>query len=148
MGSLADIEHVIEIGASRDVVWQFLVEPEHVSRWLGCLRYEKQIGHVFYMQQDEQKRATDDIEGATHCRVTKLQAPELFAFAWYLPGTPETEVRIELTQRGSGATTVRLTHAGWDQFDDDMIRPIYEALLQGWGSFVLPQLKRTVEAGP
>lgn len=140
------IRHSITIDASPERIWPFLTEPEYVRQWLGCMRYEKAIGHVFYMQQDETRRANDDIEGATHCRILALDEPAHFAFSWYMPDTPETEVHIRLEQK-NGTTEVTLTHTGWEQFDAGVIRHIRDALEGGWKSFVLPGLKQVVEGG-
>ncbi|MEO0996376.1 MAG: SRPBCC domain-containing protein [Pseudomonadota bacterium] len=140
------IAHSISIEATPERVWRFLTEPEYVSQWLGCLRYEKALGHVFYMQQDDAKRAGNDIDGATHCEILALDEPSRFSFSWYLPNTPATEVHICLEARGP-ATEVTLVHKGWGQFDAKMIRGIRDALAGGWKSFVLPNLKRVVENG-
>jgi uncharacterized protein YndB with AHSA1/START domain len=110
------------------------------------MRYEKAVGHVFYMQQDEAKRNSDDVEGATHCEILTLDEPNRFSFSWYLPGTPATEVQILLKAKDDG-TEVTLVHNGWDQFDANVIRDIRNALAGGWKSFVLPNLKRVVEEG-
>lgn len=142
--SLLDIRQTILIDAPHDKVWAVLTEPEYVRQWLGCLRYEKSLGHVFYMQQDAAKRAVDDIEGATHCRILILEKPHKFVFSWYLPGTPETAVHIDLQAKGD-KTEVTLTHIGWDQFDSEAIRAIRDGLEGGWKSFVLPQLKQAAE---
>lgn len=138
------IEHSIAILAPPERVWKFLTEPEYVSKWLGCMRYEKAVGHVFYMQQDAQKRNDDDIEGATHCEILALEEPSRFSFSWYLPGTPATEVHIRLRATAEG-TRVTLVHEGWDRFDAAAIRDIRDALAGGWKSFVLPNLKKVVE---
>lgn len=139
------IEQSILISAPPERVWVFLTEPEYVSQWLGCMRYAKDIGHVFYMQQDESKRNADDIEGATHCEILKLDEPSLFSFSWYMPDTPATTIQIRLAE-ADGGTEVTLIHDGWDQFDAKVIRDIRDALAGGWKSFVLPNLKRVVEA--
>lgn len=141
---LTDIEHSIYVEAAPAVVWDSLTAPKHVPQWLGCLRYEKAIGHVFYMQQDDPRRADDDTEGATHCRILSLDEPHGFAFSWYLPGMPETRVDITLHERESG-TEVVLTHSGWGQFDASSIRSIRDALEGGWGGFVLPRFREVVE---
>ena len=140
-----NIELAITIAAAPEHVWQFLTEPQYVVQWLGCMRYEKSIGHVFYMQQDADKRAADSIDGATHCRIIALDEPEQFAFSWYFPDTPETEVHITLRPQGA-STEVTLAHTGWDQFDAKTIKDIRDALAGGWESFVLPNLKRVVES--
>lgn len=139
------IECSVTIDAPPGRVWQFMTEPDYVTRWLGCLRYEKRLGHVFYMQQDDEKREQDDISGATHCEILALDEPSEFAFSWYLPETPATTVRLRLDADGA-ATRVTLLHDGWDQFDVEMIRQIRDALAGGWKSFVLPQLKSLVES--
>lgn len=140
------IEQSISIMAPPERVWVFLTEPEYVAEWLGCMRYEKTVGHVFFMQQDDEKRSRDDIDGATHCEVLALDEPTLFSFSWYFPDTPATEVHIHLKPVESG-TEVRLVHSGWGQFDAKVIRDIRDALANGWKSFVLPSLKRVVESG-
>ncbi len=138
------IKHSIIINANPNRVWTFLTEPEYVSQWLGCMQYEKSIGHVFYMQQDESKRINNDIEGATHCEILTLDAPNQFSFSWYLPDTPATTVHI-LVEPLDSQTEVTLVHEGWDKFDVSVIRQIRDALAGGWKSFVLPNLKRVIE---
>lgn len=140
------IELSIDIEATPDRVWTFLTEPEYVAEWLGCMRYEKKVGHVFYMQQDPAKRDNDDIDGATHCEILALDEPKTFAFSWYLPDTPATRVQMLLAAHGDN-TRVDLVHDGWDKFDASVIRDIRDALAGGWKSFVLPNLKRVVEGG-
>lgn len=143
--TLPDIVETIRIEAPPSVVWRFLVEPEHVPLWLGCLGYRKEVGHLFFMQPDPERREAGEVEGATHCRILALEEPERFAFSWFLPGMPET--RVDLTLRGTeGGTEVTLTHAGWDQFDAGEIADIREALEGGWRSGVLPGLRARVEA--
>lgn len=144
---LSSIVETVTIGVAPDQVWPFLVEPRHVSRWLGCMRYTGEIGSVFYMQQDESKRADDDIDGATHCEVLELVQPRRFVFSWYLPDTPRTTVEIELRDDGVGGTIVALEHSGWDNFDPGVIRHIRSGLEGGWRSYVLPALKRVVTEG-
>lgn len=142
-----DIVETTHLAAPPEVAWTFLTDPEHVTRWLGCLGYEKKVGHLFHIQPDPERREAGDVEGATHCRVLALEEADRFAFSWFLPGTPETEVTVELEGRGADATEVRLTHTGWHRFDPDEIRPIRDSLERGWRSDVLPRLRSAVEAG-
>jgi len=143
-GPLA-IELDITIDAPPEHAWQMLTASESVPRWLGCLGYEGRLGHVFYMQPDDAKRARGEIEGATHCRVLALDSPRHFAFSWFLPGTPETEVHIQLIA-GDEGTRVTLRHLGWSQFDPTQIRAVRDALAGGWKDHVLPALKAACEA--
>jgi uncharacterized protein YndB with AHSA1/START domain len=124
-----------------------MTEPSYVQRWLGCLRYEKRLGCVFYMQHDRAKATAGDIAGATHCEILALDEPELFKFSWYLPGLPKTEVEFRLSEIGSNRTRVTFVHSGWDQFNAADIRQIWQALSQGWTSYVLPGLKQVAEGG-
>ncbi len=142
---LASIQTTVQIDAPQSHVWNVLTEPDYVRQWLGCMRYDNALGHVFYMQQDATKRANDDISGATHCKITALDKPHRFAFTWYLPGTPETLVVIELNTVGDGTTMAVLTHSGWEKFEPEAIRSIREMLEGGWKSAVLPNLKRVSE---
>lgn len=141
---LPDIVAAVDIDAPPEAVWPFLVGEEHVPRWLGCLEYRKEPGHVFYMQPDADKRAAGSLEGATHCAVLALEELRRFAFSWYLPGTPKTTVEIVLEAHREG-TRVTLTHSGWDRFEPDQVRQIRDALASGWNGAVLPNLKGVVE---
>lgn len=144
MTPLQDIHVSVHIAAPPEVVWPYLVEEEHVPRWLGCLQYRKELGHVFYMQPDPERRAAGSTEGATHCALKALDAPRRLRFSWYLPGTPETEVTLEV-EAEDGGSRVTLVHSGWDQFDPDVIRAIRDGLAGGWRSAVLPGLQELVE---
>ncbi len=142
---LTDITHGIDIEAPRATVWVVLTDPQSVPQWLGCMQYTGQAGSTFYMQQDRVKYAAGDVSGATACDIEEIHAPELFRFSWYMPGTPKTMVTIRLEAVGESRTRATLTHSGWDQFPAEMIKPIRDQLEGGWGSFVLPNLKRVAE---
>lgn len=135
---LADIE--IAQGAAR--VWRVMTEAASVGDWLGCLRYEKRVGAVFYMQQDGAKAARGDVSGATQCEILALEEPRLFMFSWFVPGFPATEVSFRLDPIGEERTRVVFRHEGWEQFEPDAIRAIRDMLAGGWTSFVLPNLQR------
>lgn len=148
MGSThSAITQTVSLDVTQQAAWRCLTEPEYVSRWLGCMQYEKRVGQVFYMQQDPQKRARNDPSGATHCKILALDAPSLFGFSWYLPGTPATTVSFRLSSTEAG-TDLAFSHDGWDQFDEEEIRPVRDALAQGWQSFVLPGFKELAESQP
>jgi uncharacterized protein YndB with AHSA1/START domain len=114
--------------------------------WLGCMRYEAKMGHIFYMQQDPEKAGRDDITGATHCEILALDEPTLFKFSWYMPGTPTTEVSFQLSALDDRRTRVDFIHEGWEKFPADQIKPIRDMLDGGWRSYVLPGLKRSAES--
>jgi uncharacterized protein YndB with AHSA1/START domain len=141
---IEDIWQDIEIAAPPARVWQVLTGEGLVEQWLGCMGYKAEIGTIFYMQQDKAKRAAGDTSGATHCELLALEPPRRMIFSWYYPDMPKTEVMITLEPAGTG-TRVALVHTGWDQYDGDQIKAIRDALAGGWGSYVLPQLKRVAE---
>lgn len=143
---LAPIREGIVIERPPESVWRTMTDEASVPLWLGCMRYEKRVGAVFYMQQDQAKAQAGDISGATHCEILALDAPNLFRFSWYLPDFPKTFVSFRLSAEGDGRTRVAFEHEGWDQFPPEALKMIHDALSQGWKSFVLPGLKRTAEA--
>jgi uncharacterized protein YndB with AHSA1/START domain len=144
--ALAPIVGEIVLDVPIEKAWSVLTEPAYVVRWLGCMNYTGKIGSVFHMQQDGTRRAAGDITGATHCEILKLEKPNLFRFSWFIPGTPTTDVDIVLKSLGPKQTQVTLTHSGWDKFNAADVRMFWDALRNGWTSWVLPSLKQTAEA--
>lgn len=136
-----------EITIARDArrVWEIMTSDESVPIWLGCMRYTRALGHVFYMQQDESKAKAGDISGATQCEILALEEPSLFKFSWFLPDFPPTFVSFRLEAIAGGSTRVIFTHEGWDKFPADQIKPIRDMLSGGWKGFVLPALKKAAE---
>lgn len=143
---LGPITESITIGRAQESVWRTLTEEASVPNWLGCMRYKREVGAIFYMQQDQQKAARDDISGATHCEILALEAPHLFKFSWFAPGFAPTFVSFRLEAINETSTRVVFAHEGWDQFPADQIKPIRDMLLGGWKSFVLPNLLRVAES--
>jgi uncharacterized protein YndB with AHSA1/START domain len=122
-----------------------MTSDESAPLWLGCMRYTRELGHVFYMQQDQTKAKADDVSGATQCEILALEEPSLFRFSWFLPGFPATYVSFRLEAIAGGSTRVVFEHEGWEKFPADQIRPIRDKLADGWKNFVLPNLKNAVE---
>lgn len=96
---------VAEIGIDKpiDKVWDVLTGAATVPLWLGAMDYQPELGTTFFMQQDPEKQATHDTDGATWCDVVLLQKPHKFDFSWYVPGTEATMVQISLFQRETTA---------------------------------------------
>jgi uncharacterized protein YndB with AHSA1/START domain len=138
---LEPIAHVIDVDVPLDHLWHVMTDAATVPQWLGCMNYEPRLGHTFHMQPDGARRAVGDIAGATHCDVTSLAKP-LFAFSWYMPGTPKTNVSFRLAALEPGKTRVVFAHDGWDQFPAEMVRGIRDMLQGGWTSVVLPNLAK------
>ena len=136
----------VDVAAPIERVWDVLVGETTLPQWLGAMDYRAQVGTTFFMQQDPDKKASNDTEGSTWCDIQTMEKPEQFDFSWYVPGTPETAVHISLSDDGPGKTFVRLIHDGWDDFDREAIEGFYDQLAEGWRSAVLPNLKRLAEA--
>ena len=145
MTKLADICCLITIDATRERTWTVLTTPAFVQAWLGCTGFVPEVGSLFHMQPDPERRAAGSTKGATHCVIKAIEPPDRLRFSWFLPGTPETHVEIVLSGPAEGPTTACLLHSGWEQFDAESIRPVRDMLDGGWRSFVLPNLKRSVE---
>jgi uncharacterized protein YndB with AHSA1/START domain len=141
-----DIELDIDIEVPLHRAWELLVDPKSVREWLGCINFEPTVGHIFFMQPDAVKASAKDTTGATHCRITAIEPPTTLAFAWYFPGTPETDVEITLEPLGPERTKMRLSHRGWDRFPADAIGPIRDQLDGGWRSGAIPSFKRFAES--
>jgi uncharacterized protein YndB with AHSA1/START domain len=139
-----DIETVIEIGAPRRVVWMVLTEPQLVALWMSALRYRPEVGHIFYMQPDRERREEGDIEDAIACRIETLDEPRRLGFSWGFPHVEDTWVDIRL-RRIPGGTHVRLVHSGWDQFDEVETEDVRGGLGHAWHTVALPALKDVCE---
>lgn len=133
------------IEAPIDTVWEAVVGEKTVPVWLGALDYKPLVGTTFFMQEEPDRRAVHDTEGATWCDIELIQKPHKFNFSWYQPGTPPTLVQISLFSE-SNQTFVRLMHDGWDEYEREAMEGYYEELTRQWRSDALPALKRLVES--
>lgn len=140
-----DVLSVIEIAAPREQVWRALTQPELVTQWMGCLRFQPMAGHIFYLQPDQARRAANDVERAIACRIEVLDQPRRLSFSWGFPDVPDTWVDIRL-RRIVGGTHVRLVHSGWDQFEARETEEMRGGMGQAWHSVALPALRAVAEA--
>ena len=137
-----DVTSIIEIETPRERVWQAITDPTLVAQWMGCLRFQPVVGHVFYLQPDRARRLAGDPTDGIACRIEMLDAPRRLAFSW---GLPDTHVDIRL-RNIPGGTHVRLVHSGWDQFDDREIEGIQGGMGHAWHAVALPALKAVAES--
>lgn len=139
-----DVLSIIEIAAPRERVWQALSRPDLVVQWMGCLRFQPEAGHIFYLQPDRARRLAVDITGAITCRIEVLDEPRRLSFSWGFPDVPDTWVDIRL-RRIAGGTHVRLVHSGWDQFEARETEAMRGGLGQAWHTVALPALRAVAE---
>lgn len=143
-GMVEDVQSIIEIAAPRERVWRALTDPTLVVRWMGCLRFRPETGHIFYLQPNRARRDADDVADAIACRIEVLDAPRRLSFSWGFPDVPDTFVDIRL-RNIPGGTHVRLVHSGWDQFDDRETEDVRGGLGHAWHAIALPRLRAVAE---
>jgi uncharacterized protein YndB with AHSA1/START domain len=137
-----DVMSVIEVAAPREQVWRALTEPALVVQWMGALQFRPEAGHIFYLQPDRDRRLAGDPTDAIACRIEILDRPRRLSFTW---GLPDTFVDIRL-RNIAGGTHVRLTHSGWDQFDDRETEDVRGGMGYAWHTVALPALRAVAES--
>jgi uncharacterized protein YndB with AHSA1/START domain len=143
---LLPITAEISVDAPIAKVWEVMTGVDTVPTWLGAMDYTGEVGSTFFMQEDPDKKAAHDTEGAIWCDIRLLQKPHKLDFSWYLPGTPETNVQISIFSEGPDKSFVRLIHDDWDAFEREAIEDFYDQIAAGWQNDVLPGLKKLGEA--
>ena len=122
------IERVVEIAASPETVWEFLVDPAKATTWMGLsASFDPRPRGVYRVEVVP----GDNVRG----EFVEIDPPRRLVFTWgwesgradnVRPGS--TTVEIELVPKGAG-TTLRLTHRdlpggasaeqhghGWDHY--------------------------------
>lgn len=145
-----DIEAIIEIEAPPEAVWRIMTDTAMAWRWLGAFGFAPVVGQRFVLQPSPRRREARDFEGVIPCRLEVLDPNRRLRFSWSYPGRPPTEVTLALTPL-TGGSHVRLTHTGWEAFEDDMqaddLEMALAALGASWADDVLPALKALAESG-
>jgi uncharacterized protein YndB with AHSA1/START domain len=107
------VQREIEIGASPETVWEFLVDPEKAVRWWGqAISFDARPGGAYRIEVTPTHKATGEF--------VELDPPRRLVYTWgWAEGTPDQElvpagsttVEIDLIPR-DGGTLLRLTHSG------------------------------------
>jgi len=120
------IERQLSIAASLETVWEFLVDPDKMTRWMGLsATLEARVGGLYHC---------DVIPGHTaRGEVIEVDAPRRLVFTWGWEsndGVPpgSSTIEIELTPQGEG-TSLSFVHRdlpsaeaakshthGWDHY--------------------------------
>ncbi len=110
-GETTAVEREVAIAASPEAVWEFLVDPDKATRWMGqSAEFEPRPGGLYRV---------DVIPGNTAAgEFVELDPPRRLVFTWgWEPGGRGTvpvgtsTVEIELVPTDEG-TTLRFTHRG------------------------------------
>jgi uncharacterized protein YndB with AHSA1/START domain len=124
------VEREIEIDASPETVWEFLVDPEKALRWWGqAISFDARPGGAYTIEVNRTHTASGQF--------VELDPPRRVVYTWgWAEGTPDQElvppgsttVEIDLVPRGAG-TLLRLRHSclpnpesakthaeGWDHY--------------------------------
>ena len=107
------VEREIEIAASPETVWEFLVDPDKATRWMGmAASFDARPGGVYHV---------DVIPGHTASgEFVELDPPHRLVFTWgwepgadgpssVPPGSSTIEIELEPAE---GGTTLRFSHSG------------------------------------
>ena len=136
-GTLPDIRHTVLLQAPIDKVWQAVATREGLAAWFMPNDLQPEPGRPFTLQTPF---------GTSRCRVTEADPPRRLAFTW----GDDWHVTFELEALGD-KTRLTLVHGGWiagkvAPETGETCDVIRDRMDQGWGSTVLPRLRRVVEA--
>ena len=105
------VEREIAIGASPETVWQFLVDPDKATRWMGqSASFDPRPGGVYRVEVISGDTARGEF--------VELDPPRRLVYTWgweegrasnVAPGS--TTIEIELVPNDDG-TTLRFSHRG------------------------------------
>lgn len=105
------VEREIAIGASPETVWEFLVDPDKATRWMGkAASFDPRPGGAYRVEVIPGNTAMGEF--------IELDPPRRLVYTWgWEPGgassvpPDSTTVEIELVPNGAG-TTLRFSHRG------------------------------------
>jgi uncharacterized protein YndB with AHSA1/START domain len=110
---ITSVEREIEIDASPETVWEFLVDPDRATRWMGqSASFEPRPGGLYRVEVIPGNTARGEF--------VELDPPRRLVYTWGWESGPEgpnrvppgsTTVEIELVPNGEG-TTLRFSHHG------------------------------------
>jgi uncharacterized protein YndB with AHSA1/START domain len=110
------VRREIAIAASPETIWEFLVDPEKATRWMGrSASFDPRPGGEYRVEVISGNVAAGEF--------VELEPPHRLVWTWgWEPGSPSpvasgsTTIEVELVPEGEG-TLLRLTHSGLPDAD-------------------------------
>jgi uncharacterized protein YndB with AHSA1/START domain len=110
------VRREIAIAASPETIWEFLVDPEKATRWMGrSASFDARPGGEYRVEVISGNVAAGEF--------VELDPPHRLVWTWgWEPGTPmpvasgSTTIEVELVPDGDG-TLLRFTHSGLPDAD-------------------------------
>jgi uncharacterized protein YndB with AHSA1/START domain len=143
-----NISQYITINASVDSVWSRWSSEKGLEKFFApdCVLELKTFGKLEILFAP---KAPAGQRGAENNMVLAFEEKKMISFTWDAPPqfpqirAQRTLVTIRMYSVNENQTIVTLTHTGWGQGKDwQTVREYFE---RAWGSFVLPNLKYSLE---
>ena len=136
------IEKKIIINAPVSKVWQALVDPKEIEKWmLMSTTFQPVAGKEFTFKAE----GMENWDGYFHCKVLEIEINKKLVYTWnsqMLNG--ETVVSI-LVKEIDGKTELKLIHAGWENLPEAIRKQMIEGHSKGWDERFVEKLKTVVE---
>lgn len=131
MSMLGDIEHSVEIDAPAAAVWDALITPAQLNRWIASnATIEPHVGGAYQLGWGENLASV---------KILELIPNEKLAYSW-TERTPEDTVVTWTLAESGGKTRLTLVHSGFAPTDDN------RGIKIGWLNF-LSWVRSLVEYG-
>ena len=120
------IAQSIDIGASRERVFELMTEPEHLVKWFpDAAVLESRVGGALQFTFGNDRRVSGE--------VTRYEPPAALAFTWVREGDEgrPTNVEFTLEELGEGRCRVTLEHRGFEAGSE-----LEQMHTQGWQAFL------------
>lgn len=135
-GTIPDIVQTLIFNAPLQKVWEAVSTSEGIAAWFMPNDFQPIAGHDFTIRSPY---------GDSPCTVTELDPPNRLVFSW----GKDWIITFECKEL-EGKTEFTLTHSGWSEETvtefGETHAVVRDKMNQGWGSSVLPNLQKYVEA--
>ncbi|GHN01132.1 hypothetical protein WSM22_26210 [Cytophagales bacterium WSM2-2] len=141
----------IEVNASVDTVWSRWTTESGRKKFLAPSS-KMELKTLGFMEILFMPQAPEGQRGAENNRVLAIQEKQMLSFTWDAPPTfPEirkqrTVVVIRFEKLAEKKTKVTINQMGWGTTPD--WDTVYGYFTKAWSTFVLPNLKYSLEVGP